>query len=81
MEKLRKLKMNVDDVIKYQLFSKEPYRFGKDIFTAVKNGEEEKVWRILMENKLSVFSVDHTQKNSLIWACIRGYHRIAEMLV
>ena len=34
-----------------------------------------------MENKLSIFSVDHTQKNALIWACIRGYDRIAKMLI
>ena len=81
MDKLRKLKMNVDDVIANNVFSKDPYKFGKDIFTAVKNGEEEKVWRILMENRLSVFSVDHTQKNALIWACMRGYHKIAEMLI
>ena len=34
-----------------------------------------------MENKLSIFSVDHTQKNALSWACIRGQDRIAKMLL
>ena len=39
MNKLKKLKMSVDDVVNQQIFSKEPYRFGKEIFNSVKEGE------------------------------------------
>ena len=34
-----------------------------------------------MVNKLSIFSVDHTQKSPLIWACIRNHHSIAKSLI
>ena len=40
IEKLKKLKMKVDDVINLQIFSKEPYKFGRGIFDAIKEGNQ-----------------------------------------
>lgn len=63
------------------MFEKVPYKFGKDIFSAIKEANEEKVWRTLMINKLAIFSLDSTYKTPLIWACIRGHTKIAIMLI
>lgn len=73
--------MTPEDVIRIGLFSKEPYKFGKEIFDQIKEGNREKVWATLLMNKLSIFSVDHTQKSPLMWACIRGHAEIAQMLI
>lgn len=57
---MKKMKITTSEIFTKELFSKEPYRFGKEIFTAVKEGNNEKVWRILIENKYAIFSIDHT---------------------
>lgn len=46
MKKLKDLKLTMKDIFEKQLFSNKPYRFGKEIFEAVKTGDEAKVWRI-----------------------------------
>jgi ankyrin repeat protein len=81
MGKLRSLKITVKDIFEKQLFSDQPYLFGKQIFEAVKLGEDAKVWRYYIENKFVVYSIDSSGKSPLTWACIRGYSAIADMLI
>lgn len=61
-----------------KIFDKSiPYKFGEQIFHSIKEGNEPKVFRTLMQKRLSIFSYDTTGKTTLIWACIRGYDKIA----
>ena len=39
------------------------------------------MWRILLENKLAIFSVDNTFKTPLMWASIRGHSDVTEFLL
>lgn len=39
------------------------------------------MWRILLQNKLSIFSLDNTGKNALFWASIRNHEKIAKQLI
>ena len=34
-----------------------------------------------MQKRLSIFSVDNTQKTPLVWSCIRGFPRITKLLI
>lgn len=34
-----------------------------------------------MQKRLSIFSVDNTQKTPLIWSCIRNYPKITKLLI
>ena len=70
---MKKSKITMNDIFEQKLFDKVPYKFGKEIFEAVKSGEDTKVWRLYIENKFVIFSVDSTGKCLLSWACIRGY--------
>lgn len=79
--RLKKLKMTFGEVVECNFFSKEVYKFGKDLFGAVKEGQEEKVWRIMMENKFSIFSMDHTYKTPVFWACIRNQEPVLKLLL
>ena len=45
IQKLRKNKITVKDIFEQQLFTDKPYQFSKNIFEAVKSGEDTKVWR------------------------------------
>ena len=36
--KLKKMKITVDDIFRYDIFEKTPYKFGKEIFDAIKEG-------------------------------------------
>jgi ankyrin repeat protein len=53
------------------------YKFGEEIFHDAKEGNEPKVFRILLQNRAAIFSRDTTFKTTLMWACIRGHHKIA----
>lgn len=65
-----------------KIFDKKiPYKFGDKIFHAIKEGNESKVFRIMIQNRLCIFSFDITKKTTLIWACIRGYSKVAELLL
>lgn len=81
IDKLKKCKLTIKDVFEQEIFSNEPYRFGRNIFEAVKTGEQTKVWRYYILKRFVVFSVDSTLKTPLTWACIRGYASIAKMLI
>lgn len=81
MKKLKAKKITISDIFDHELFTNKPYRFGKQIFEAVKEGEDTKLWRYYIENKFVVYSVDSTLKTPLVWACIRGYGHIAKMLI
>lgn len=35
---LKKMKITVDDIFRYDIFEKTPYKFGKEIFDAIKEG-------------------------------------------
>lgn len=47
----------------------------------MKSGEETKVWRLYIENRFVIYSIDSTGKTLLTWASIRGHSAIAEMLI
>lgn len=38
VNKMKKLKITMQDIIQKDLFSKQPYKFGSEIFVATKEG-------------------------------------------
>lgn len=75
------MKITIEDIMSKQLFKKQPYRFGNEIFLATKEGNPEKVWRIYIQNKFSIFSLDNTFKTPLMWSCIRNQPKITKILL
>lgn len=39
------------------------------------------MWRILLINKFSIFSLDNTKKSALTWSCIRNFPKITKLLI
>lgn len=39
------------------------------------------MWRILLVNKFSIFSLDNTGKSALTWSCIRNFPKITKLLI
>jgi len=78
IRKMKIMKLSFSQLLENKIFDRSiPYKFGQQIFHAIKDGNEPKVFRIMMQNRLSIFSFDPTEKTTLIWACIRGYDNIA----
>ena len=60
MKRMENLKITMKDIFEKGLFTRQPYAFGKDVFEAVKTGDDAMFWRLYTENRYVIYGVDST---------------------
>jgi len=83
INKMKKLKLEPDELAKGYVFSKEPYdkKYSKELFIAVKTGDYQSVEQYLKKDRYLVYAYDHVNRTALHWAARRGHVKIAELLL